>query len=205
VPNGVDVERYYPELPDATPLRHPAVVFTGKMDFRPNVDAMVWFYDHVWPLLKAAVSDVHLYVVGKSPHARLSSLADDPDVTVTGYVVDILPYFGGADVYVVPLRVGGGTRLKVLEAMAAGLPLVSTTLGAEGISLVSGTHALLADTPSAFAQAVCSLLRDPTKRRSLGNAAREFVLQHYDWCQIVPRLYPLYDALMVQETASPSV
>ncbi|MEA3407085.1 MAG: glycosyltransferase [Chloroflexota bacterium] len=205
VPNGVDVERYHPQLPDSLPLRHPALVFTGKMDFRPNVDAMVWFYDRVWPLLRAAVPDVQLYVVGKSPHARLSSLANDPAITVTGYVEDILPYFGGADVYIVPLRVGGGTRLKVLEAMAAGLPLVSTSLGAEGIPLISGTHALLADTPTDFAQAVRSLLDDPRRRQSLGNAAREFALQRYDWRQIVPRLYPLYDTLMERRTSSSSV
>ncbi|MFP3896994.1 MAG: glycosyltransferase [Anaerolineales bacterium] len=202
VPNGVDVERYHTQLKDSLPLKHPAVVFTGKMDFRPNVDAMVWFYERVWPLLKAARPDVHLYIVGKSPHARLSPLAQDPAVTVTGYVEDILPYFGGADVYVVPLRVGGGTRLKVLEAMATGLALVSTTLGVEGISLIAGTHALLADAPAEFAQAVCALLEDVEKRRALGRAAREFVLQHYDWGQIVPRLYPLYDALLDGKTSS---
>ncbi|MFO7918624.1 MAG: glycosyltransferase [Anaerolineae bacterium] len=200
VPNGVDVKRYHPQLADSLPLRHPAVVFTGKMDFRPNVDAMVWFYERVWSLVRDAVPDVHLYVVGKSPHTRLSSLVQDPAVTITGYVEDILPYFGGADVYVVPLRVGGGTRLKVLEAMAAGLPLVSTPLGAEGISLIPGTHALLADTPAEFAQAVCFLLEDVEKQRALGRAAREFVRQHYDWRQIVPRLQPLYDALMGGET-----
>ncbi len=205
VPNGVDIEKYHPQLEDSLSLKHPAVVFTGKMDFRPNVDAMVWFYDRVWPLVRDAVPDVHLYVVGKSPHARLSSLARDPAITVTGYVEDILPYFGGADVYVVPLRVGGGTRLKVLEAMAAGLPLVSTTLGVEGISLVPGTHALLADTPLEFSRAIHSLLKDAKRRRALGNAAREFVLERYNWCQIVPRLYPLYDALMDRETAPSSV
>ena len=132
VPNGVDVMRYHPGLADTLPLCHPAVVFTGKMDYRPNVDAMLWFCGQVWGRVRAGSPTAHLYVVGKSPHARLASLRGDPSITVTGYVADILPYFGGADVYVAPLRVGGGTRLKVLEAMAMSAPVVSTTVGCEG-------------------------------------------------------------------------
>jgi len=192
IPNGVDVERYHPQLPDSLPLHHPSIVFTGKMDFRPNIDAVLWFFRHVWPLIAVALPNVHLYIVGKSPHVSLLPMGRDPRVAVTGYVEDILPYFGGADVYVVPLRVGGGTRLKVLEALSAGLPLVSTSLGVEGISLISGTHALLADTPQGFCRAVCSLLRDPQRGQALGVAARRFVLEHYDWRQIVPRIEPLY-------------
>jgi len=195
VPNGVDIARYTPDLPDSLPLQHPAIVFTGKMDFRPNVDAMLWFHHHVWPLVRNDVPDAHLWVVGKSPHRHLYPLRDDPSVTVTGYVPDILPYFGGADVYVVPLRIGGGTRLKVLEAMSAGLPLVSTTLGVEGLGLLSGEHALLADAPSAFADAVISLLQDRNKCDTLGKAARGFVLDRYDWHRIAPRLEPLYASL----------
>lgn len=194
VPNGVDTTRYHPGLP-ALPLERPALLFTGKMDFRPNCDAMLWFHRHVWPLVRARAPHAHLYVVGKDPPPRFKPLQDDPSVTVSGYVPDILPYFGSADVYIVPLRVGGGTRLKVLEAMAAGLPLVSTTLGVEGIALSPGKHALLADTPQAFAEAILSLLADPERRRALGAAARQFVLEHYDWRLIVPRLAPLYASL----------
>ena len=195
VPNGVDTARYHPGLPDALPLKHPAIVFTGKMDFRPNIDAMLWFHRRVWPLIRAGVPQATLYVVGKSPHRRLAPLFADPGVMVTGYVPDILPYFGGADVYIVPLRVGGGTRLKVLEAMAAGLPLVSTTLGAEGITLVPGKDALLADTPEDFAEAVVSLSGDPLRRQRLGDSARALVLEHYDWRHIVPRLERVYATL----------
>jgi glycosyltransferase involved in cell wall biosynthesis len=193
VPNGVDVDRYHPSLPDSLPLEHPAIVFTGKMDFRPNIDAIAWFYDQVWPAIRAA-SAARLYIVGKSPHPSLARLAADPRVTVTGYVADILPYFGGADVYIVPLRIGGGTRLKVLEAMSAGLPLVSTTVGAEGIALQSGRDAVYADDAAAFSQAVLRLLGDPALRAEMGLAARGYVVAHYDWRAIAPLLEPLYDA-----------
>jgi len=195
LPNGVDVGRTHPGLPDSLPLRHPAILFTGKMDYRPNVDAMLWFHGSVWPLVRARLPDAHLYVVGKDLHRRLASLRSDPSVTVTGYVADILPYFGGADVYVAPLRIGGGTRLKVLEAMSAGLPLVATTLGVEGIGLTHDEHALLADTPTGFSQAILALVRDLERGRALGEAARQFVVERYDWEQIAARLEPLYATL----------
>ena len=196
IPNGVDTARYHPELPDAVPLQHPALVFTGKMDFRPNVDAILWFQRRVWPLVLEQVPQATLYIVGKNPdRALLSALSGQEGVRVTGYVPDILPYFGGADVYVVPLRIGGGTRLKVLEAMAAGLPIVSTTLGAEGIALTPGKHALLADAPEAFAQAIADLLGDARRAKALGAAARAFAVEHYDWVRIVPELSDLYERL----------
>ena len=192
VPNGVDVLRYHPNLPDTLPLAHPAVVFTGKMDYRPNVDAMLWFGRAIWPRIHAERPDAMLYIVGKSPHPRLGALKEIPGIVITGYVPDILPYFGGADVYVVPMRIGGGTRLKILEAMSAGLALVTTTLGIEGIQAVAGEHALIADEPAAFAAAVLELLDDDQKRRSLASAARELALNEYDWRRIVPRLEPMY-------------
>ena len=191
VPNGVDTERYQPGIPDSLPLQHPAIVFTGKMDFRPNVDGVLWFYERVWPTVRATVRDVRLYVVGQSPHQRLDPLRADPQVTITGYVPDILPYFGGADVYIVPLRIGGGTRLKVLEAMSSGLPIVSTTLGAEGIDLTPGQHALLADEPEAFARAVLLVLQD-RDRAHLGLAASQRARELYDWRSIALRLEGLY-------------
>ncbi|MEN6480072.1 MAG: glycosyltransferase [Anaerolineales bacterium] len=195
VPNGVDTARYHPGLPDTLPLAHPAVVFTGKMDFRPNIDAMLWFAQEAWPRVLAARPDARLYIVGKSPTPAVVALGERPGICVTGYVEDILPYFGGADVYVVPLRVGGGTRLKVLEAMAAGLPLVSTTLGVEGIALTPGREALLADTPEALADEVLALLADRERAAALGQAARAFVERHYDWSTIAPPLIALLGQL----------
>ena len=191
VPNGVDTERYQPGIPDSLPLQHPAIVFTGKMDFRPNVDGVLWFYERVWPIVRATVRDVRFYVVGQSPHRRLDPLRADPQVIITGHVPDILPYFGGADVYIVPLRIGGGTRLKVLEAMSSGLPIVSTTLGAEGIELTPGQHGLLADEPEAFARAVLSVLQD-RDRAHMGLAASQRARELYDWRSIALRLEGLY-------------
>jgi sugar transferase (PEP-CTERM/EpsH1 system associated) len=190
-PNGVDTARYRPGLADTLPLTHPAVVFTGKMDYRPNVDAVLWFAEHVWPQVLAASPQARLYIVGKSPRPPVAALTAQPSIVVTGYVAEILPYFGGADVYVAPLRVGGGTRLKVLEAMAAGLPIVSTSQGAEGIDATHNVDMLLADKPTAFAAAVAALLADRTRAAALGAAARRFVERHYDWASIAPPLVAL--------------
>jgi len=195
VPNAVDVE-YYTSAdirPSSLPPR--SLVFTGKMDFRPNVDAVLWFCHEVLPLVRRQMPDVRFYIVGQSPHRRVLRLADDPAVTVTGYVDDVRSYIAGACVYVVPLRIGGGTRLKVLEAMAMGKPIVSTSLGCEGFEgLVPGRELSLADTPQEFAQRVIELLDDASQRERLGRAARRFVEERYDWRDIVPRLEQIYEA-----------
>ncbi len=195
VPNGVDTERYHPGLPDDVPLQHPAVVFTGKMDYRPNVDAMLWFHGRVWPLVRRAAPDARLYVVGKSPHPRLAPLSHDPSVTVTGWVPEVLPYLGGADVVVAPMRTGGGTQLKVLEAMATGRPLVTTTFGAEGVGLTPGRHALVEDEPGGMARAIATLLTDANAGRALGAAGRELVVERFDWSVVAQRLEEVYAAL----------
>ncbi len=195
IPNGVDTGIYRPDLGDTLHLAHPAVVYTGKMDYRPNVDAVLWFHSQVWPRIVATVEGARFYVVGKDPHPRLAPLDRDPSVTVTGYVPEVLPYFGGADVYVAPLRVGGGTRLKILQALAAGLPLVTTTLGAEGIDLADREQALFADTAQAFASAVIGLLQDPETARALGQAGRARVVKSYDWDSIIPWLEGVYAGL----------
>lgn len=195
VPNGVDTERYHPGLPDGIPLAHPALVFTGKMDYRPNVDAMLWFHRRVWPLVRRAVAGARLYVVGKSPHPRLAPLLRDDTVSVTGWVPDVLPYLGGADVVVAPMRTGGGTQLKVLEAMAAGRPLVTTTFGAEGVGLTPGRHAMVEDDPEGMARAIVALLEDEARARSLGMEGRALVAERYDWSVVAARLEEVYAAL----------
>jgi glycosyltransferase involved in cell wall biosynthesis len=182
-------------------LEHPAILFTGKMDYRPNIDAVLWFVRHVWPLILQRIPAARFYIVGKHPAPQIARLTTEPRVTVTGYVPEVLPYFGGSDVCVVPLRVGGGTRLKVLEAMAAGVPLVSTSLGAEGIGLVAGEHALIADSPQPFADAVLHLLGHPALAGAMAASARKFVWARYDWKEIAPLLEPVYAAIPQQKAA----
>ena len=191
VPNGVDLDYYGAEVPPLD-LHSPSLVFTGKMDFRPNVDAVLWFADEVLPRIRAARPEVHFYVVGQKPHARLDPLRQREDVTLTGWVEDVRPYIAGAAVYVVPLRMGGGTRLKVLEAMAMGKPIVSTSLGCEGFDVADGRELRVADTVEAFAATVLELLEDEPQRARLGRTARRFVETHYGWETIVPRMEELY-------------
>ncbi len=195
IPNGLDTDEYRQPRAPATPLVHPAVLFTGKMDYRPNVDAVLWFHARAWPAILAAEPEAHLYVVGKSPHQRLQALQGDPSVTVTGYVPDVMPYFAAADVYIAPFRMGGGTRLKVLQALAAGLPLVTTSMGAEGIALCDGIHARVADSAAETAQAVVDLWQDREAASRLATAGREFVANRHDWRAIVPQLEAVYAGL----------
>lgn len=191
VPNGVDVSAYDPRTPPAPGMGAHALVFTGKMDFRPNVDAVLWFAGEVLPLVRREVPDAHFWVVGQRPHPRLASLRGNPAVTLTGYVEDTRPYIAGAAVYVAPMRIGGGTRLKLLEAMAMERAIVATRLGAEGYEVRDGEELLLADDAASFARAVVALLRDPARRAALGRAARRFVESRYDWRVLAPRIEAL--------------
>ncbi|MEJ5198378.1 MAG: glycosyltransferase, partial [Anaerolineae bacterium] len=193
IPNGVDLAFYRPDAVPALPGIGPhALVFTGKMDYRPNVDAVLWFADAVLPLILAQLPDAHFYVVGQQPHERLARLARHPAITLTGRVPDTRPYIAAASVYVVPLRIGGGTRLKVLEAMAMGQAIVSTRLGCDGFDFSDGQEVIFADDPAAFATAVINLCRDRTQAVELGRRARAYVEAHYGWGAIVPRLEALY-------------
>ena len=194
IPNGVDSAYFRSDAARGEPsLPLHSLAFTGKMDFRPNIDAVVWFVREVWPAIRAQVPDARFYIVGQKPHLRVAALADEPGVTVTGAVDDVRPYIAGAAVYVVPLRIGGGTRLKILEAMAMGRPLVSTTIGCEGFPLTSGRQLVMADRPADFAAACVDLLRDPEKGAALGREGRQFVECQYDWASIVPLFDRVYE------------
>jgi polysaccharide biosynthesis protein PslH len=194
IPNGVDTEFYRREAVTPLELSPYSLVFTGTMDFRPNVDAMLWFAKDVLPLVQRDVPAVHLYIVGQRPHARLETLRADPAITITGAVEDTRPYTSAAAVYVVPLRMGGGTRLKLLEALALQTPTVSTTLGAEGFAVTSGQELLLADDAVTFACAIVDLMADRDRAQALGNAGRAFAVQRFDWHQIVPKFEEVYGA-----------
>ncbi|MCB0197866.1 MAG: glycosyltransferase, partial [Anaerolineae bacterium] len=183
VPNGVDLDAYRHFRGD--PI-HFDLVFTGKMDFRPNIDAALWFGQHVLPLIQTARPQTTFAIVGQRPHARLDVLRDNPGITITGYVDDIRPYIAGATIYVVPLRVGGGTRLKIMEALAMGKPIVSTSVGAEGFPVVNGKELILADEPATFAQAVVKLISNPMRRLELGRTGRALAHANYGWETLVP-------------------
>jgi len=191
IPNGIDT-RTYPPTPTRPHTHTPTLVFTGTMDFRPNVDAVLWFARNAWPRVRAEVPEARFVVVGQRPHRRLNELREDPAVTLTGWVEDVRPYIAEAAVYVAPLRIGGGTRLKLLEAMSMGKAVVATRLGAEGFPVTDGRELLLADTPADFAHAVVELLGAPERRAELGQTARTFVERHYDWGVIVPQVEETY-------------
>jgi glycosyltransferase involved in cell wall biosynthesis len=182
-----------PALDEASGPGERDLVFTAKMDFRPNVDAVLWFAREVLPLIRQGAPQTRFWVVGKDPHPRLAPLASDPAVVLTGWVEDVRPYIAGAAVYVIPLRIGGGTRLKVLEAMAMGKAIVSTALGCEGFELVPDQELVIADSPADFAAAVLALLHDPDRREQLGRAGRRFAGSRYDWQIIVPQLEQVYE------------
>ncbi|MGC9397976.1 MAG: glycosyltransferase [Anaerolineae bacterium] len=185
LPNGIFVAEYA-GFTGCAALETPAFVFTGTMDFRPNVDGVLWFAREVWPHLHAALPEAHAYIVGRRPHARLTSLRDTPGIVITGSVPDTRPYINAATVYVVPLRVGGGTRFKILEAAALRKPIVSTTLGAEGFP--EAQEALtLADEGRAFAAACVRLAQDAAARRQAAMRAFNFVAA-YDWERLIPAL-----------------
>ena len=181
VPTGVDTAYFAPGAAPEIPHR---LVFTGSMDWYPNEDAVMQFLDAVLPAIRRAVPGVSLTVVGRSPSARLRAAAKAADVRVTGTVADVRPHVAEAAVCVVPLRVGGGTRLKIFEALSMAKAVVSTAVGAEGLPLVPGEHYLCADEPADFARAVIALLRDPARRRRLGAAGRDLVQARYAWATV---------------------
>jgi sugar transferase (PEP-CTERM/EpsH1 system associated) len=181
IPTGVDTSYFTPKSSAEKPT---ALVFTGSMDWYPNEDAILHFLEAILPAVRREVPGVSLTVVGRSPTPRLRAAGARAGVEVTGRVDDVRPYVAEAAVYVVPLRVGGGTRLKIFEALAMGKAVVSTRVGAEGLPLVAGRHFLEADDPDGFAGAVVSLLKDPARRRVLGHAGRQLVEARYSWLQV---------------------
>jgi len=177
VPTGVDVTQYRPD-PDQN-FASPIVIFVGAMDWDPNVDAMEYFCKKVWPLILRQVPGARLRIVGKNPKRRVGALASE-SIEVMGRVESVADQLRQAAVVVVPLRIGGGTRLKIYEAMAAGRAVVSTSIGAEGLDVQDGSDIVLADSEEAFSRAVIMLLQDPALRVRFERAAAE-AARRYDW------------------------
>lgn len=180
VPTGVDIAYFHPT--DSSARRPYELVFTGSMDWMPNDDAMMWFFEDILPRIRATIPHVTVTVVGRTPGTRLREMAVQAGgVEVTGRVDDVRPYLERASAFIVPMRIGGGTRLKIYEAMATGLPVVSTTVGAEGLPLVSGQHVELHDTAGEFADAVTSLLQDAVRRERLAQTGADEVRARFAW------------------------
>src|SRR5207247_6537861 len=181
IPTGVDLSYFAPgtSREDDTSL-----VFMGSMDWLPNEDAVLHFLEAILPRVRREVPDVTFTVVGRNPGPRLRAAAARDGIALTGRVEDIRPHVLRAAVFVVPLRVGGGTRLKIFEALAMGKAVVSTTVGAEGLPLVPGLHFVQADDPAQFADSVVALLRDSGRRRALGSAGRRLMEERYSWSQV---------------------
>jgi sugar transferase (PEP-CTERM/EpsH1 system associated) len=196
VPNAVDTDHFAPAAADVDP---DAIVMTGLMKYRPNVDGALYFAHEILPRIRAARPNATFYVVGGEPAPEVTALAG-PHVVVTGSVDDVRPYVHRSAVFVVPLRMGSGTRLKVLEGLAMGKAMVSTAIGCEGIDVVDGEHLRIADTPETFADAVLALMGNPALARTLAGNGRTLMLDRYRWTTVVPTL----EALYAEATASRS-
>jgi len=193
IPNSIDVEEYK-DLEAGTTAKFD-LVFIGKMNYRPNVDAVLWFADRVWPIVQVERPQTTWGIVGQEPHARLDKLNALEGITITGKVDSVHPYLAGASIVVLPFRIGSGTRLKFIEAMAAGKALVSTTLGAEGFEIESWREALIADEPGQFARGIFNLLDDPEARNQLGGNAQEFA-EKYDYLLVNKQFDAIYEDLV---------
>ncbi len=193
VDNGVDTGYF---APSPSVQEECLVSFTGSMDWRPNQDGVDYFIRTVLPLLREKVPEVKLLIIGRQPPDWLVAMGKEHAVEFTGSVPDVRPDVRRTAVSIVPLRIGGGSRLKILEALAMEKAVVSTTLGAEGLAVVSGKHLLIADEPEAFAVAVARLLRDQNERRRLGVAGRALVTDKYQWDRLAATMSGFLEELV---------
>jgi polysaccharide biosynthesis protein PslH len=197
VPNGVDTTYFTPGQAEETT----SVIYTGGMNMFANKDAVLHFLEDIWPSIKARKPDVRFYAIGQDPPAELIRISkEDPHVIVTGYVDDVRPFVREAAVYVVPLRVGGGTRLKILDAMAMGKAVVSTSIGCEGLNVANSNNILISDNPTDFSAKTIALLEKPEERGALGRAARSLVESMYGWEIIGKTLQQTYERVSARST-----
>jgi sugar transferase (PEP-CTERM/EpsH1 system associated) len=181
LPNGVDLEFFSPRHVPLKRIAGPYLVFTGMMDYWPNIEGIKWFVERIFPRIRQFVPDAQLYVVGNRPTAEVRKLARFDGVTVTGFVEDVRDYVAGASVCIVPLRIARGIQNKMLEAMAMGKPVVTTTQAFTGVHAVAGEDIVVADGDEDFVQAVVGLLRNIARAERIGSSARMCVERHYSW------------------------
>ncbi|HVV75222.1 MAG TPA: glycosyltransferase [Mycobacteriales bacterium] len=187
IPNGVDTDWYSP-----TPLpAEPRLVFTGMLGWRPNVEGLEWFVQEVWPAVREQLPEATFTIVGAQPVPSVTAMVEIPGVTVEANVPQMRPYLEAARAAVVPLHVGSGTRIKALEAMASGRPVIGTSVGLEGLAIESGRHALVADDPEEMARAVVAALSDDEVAGRLATHGRQLVVDSFSWSSIGPVLADL--------------
>jgi sugar transferase (PEP-CTERM/EpsH1 system associated) len=193
VDNGTDTDYFKPMN---VSLEEDTLVFAGSMSWYPNADAMIFFVKEIWPLIKKKIPDIKLNLIGSQPPAELIELCQiEPGVNLLGFVEDVRTYIAKSSVYVVPIRVGGGTRLKILDAMAMGKAIISSSIGCEGIEVRDGENIVIADDPEKFAEKIIQLLRNKSLRNRLEIAARETAVKYYSWSHIAPKLEAIYSQL----------
>ncbi len=182
ISTGVDVEHFCPQDILTEPS---SLVFVGSMDWLPNEDAVLFFASDILPVLKKEVPGIHLTVVGRNPSPRLKKrLSSVPEIQLTGWVDDVRPYMAKASIYIVPIRIGGGTRMKIYEAMAMGKAILSTSIGAEGLRVKDEENILLEDDPLEFSKKIIRLEKDSKMRTRLGKNASTYVREHCSWHQV---------------------
>jgi glycosyltransferase involved in cell wall biosynthesis len=194
--NGCDTTFFDQDKWPPTPAADPTWLFCGAMDYSPNVDGIGWYFNEVDAAVRAALPRRVVKLVGKNPNAAVRAHAAVPGVVVTGEVPDVRPHYQDSWFQIVPLRIGGGTRLKIVESLCIGCPVLSTTIGAQGLDLRDGEHLLLADTPAEFAAAARRLAGDAALRERLRVAGRRQVLAHYSWPTLAAQLQRFYESLL---------
>ncbi len=190
--NGVDLEYFYPAASAVPRSASPTILFCGAMDYNPNIDALRWYFSAIHDQLAAKVPELQVLIVGKSPVAEVQNYAQKPNVIVTGGVPDVRPYYRRAWMQMVPLRIGGGSRLKIVESLAMGTPVVSTTIGAQGLGLVHENDILLADTAEDFVAQTARALEDATLRERLKVSGLETVCSRLSWRTLGQQLSDIY-------------
>jgi glycosyltransferase involved in cell wall biosynthesis len=190
VPNGVDTEYF---RTSQTPRKPTSLVFVGGFTWFPNLDAITYFCEDILPKLLKTIPDIQLTVIGKQPDTPVAQeIAKHPNVTLAGLVEDIRPDVDAAAAYIVPLRIGGGTRLKILDALSMSKAIISTSVGCEGLDVEDGKTIVIADTPDAFVQAIVKVLADPAWADTIGQQGRQLVESRYDWAAVAKTLMAVY-------------
>ena len=203
--NGIDQTEFAPVThresanADADELRF---LFTGVMDYKPNVDAVLWFVKHCWADIKQTTPKAKLIVAGMDPVAKISALSADPSIEITGFVEDIMPFFNQAHIFIAPFQISRGVQNKVLQAMSCGIPVVSTALGAEGIKAIHGSNMIIANTIDDFKNACIDLASNPSQRKTLGVNANTTINEYYSWEGVLSRLKQIIDENVVSDEAT---